>query len=111
MNAHKECSYYFGDTTMRPPPNKKTRLILTPCPLFFLFGVAAGPTNGQFENRIRLALEVVRAARREVNPDFVLVFRLSMLDLVDGGSDWAEVVELAKALEENGVDIINTGIG
>ena len=53
----------------------------------------------------------MRAARAEVDPEFVLIFRLSMLDLVDGGSDWAEVVALAKELEASGVDIINTGLG
>ena len=67
--------------------------------------------GGSYENRIRFALDIVRRTRAAVGPDFILIFRLSMLDLVEGGSTWAEVVTLAKALEEAGVSIINTGIG
>ncbi|MDO8705909.1 MAG: FAD-dependent oxidoreductase [Sulfuricaulis sp.] len=67
--------------------------------------------GGAFENRIRFPLEVVRAVRARVGPNFIIVFRLSMLDLVDGGSTWDEVVALAKGLEQAGVSIINTGIG
>jgi len=67
--------------------------------------------GGPFENRIRFAVEVVRATRAEVGPDFIIIFRLSMLDLVEGGSTWEEVVELAKAIEAAGATIINTGIG
>ncbi len=67
--------------------------------------------GGVFENRIRLALEVVRATRERVGTDFIIIFRLSMLDLVEGGSTWEEVVALAQALEKAGVTIINTGIG
>lgn len=67
--------------------------------------------GGEFENRIRLALEIVRAIRNKAGPDFIIIFRLSMLDLVDGGSTWDEVVALAKQLEAAGVNIINTGIG
>lgn len=67
--------------------------------------------GGSYENRIRLALEIVRATRKAVGPDFIIIFRLSMLDLVPGGSTWEEVVFLAKELEKAGVTIINTGIG
>lgn len=67
--------------------------------------------GGVFENRIRLALEIVKAVRNKTGSDFIIIFRLSMLDLVDGGSSWEEVVALAKQLEAAGVSIINTGIG
>ncbi len=67
--------------------------------------------GGAFENRIRLALEVVRATRERVGANFIIIFRLSMLDLVEGGSTWEEVVALAQALEQAGVTLINTGIG
>ncbi len=67
--------------------------------------------GGLFENRIRMALKIVRQTRAVVGPDFILIFRLSMLDLLEKGSTWEEVVILAKALEEAGVSIINTGIG
>ncbi|PID38401.1 MAG: NADPH-dependent 2,4-dienoyl-CoA reductase [Deltaproteobacteria bacterium] len=67
--------------------------------------------GGSYENRIRLPLEVLRASRRAVGPDFIIIFRLSMLDLVDEGSSWEEVVQLGRRLEEAGASIINTGIG
>ncbi|MCD6733976.1 MAG: NADPH-dependent 2,4-dienoyl-CoA reductase [Burkholderiaceae bacterium] len=67
--------------------------------------------GGAFENRIRFALEVVRAVRERVGREFIVIFRVSMLDLVDDGSTWDEVVALAQALEKAGVDIINSGIG
>ena len=67
--------------------------------------------GGSFENRIRFGLEVVRAVRERVGREFIVIFRVSMLDLVDDGSTWDEVVAFAKALEKAGVDIINTGIG
>jgi 2,4-dienoyl-CoA reductase (NADPH2) len=67
--------------------------------------------GGSYENRIRLALEIVRATRKAVGSNFIIIFRLSMLDLVPGGSNWEEVVYLAKELEKAGVTIINTGIG
>lgn len=67
--------------------------------------------GGSYENRIRFALEIVRRTRAAVGPNFILIFRLSMLDLVQGGSTWPEVVQLAKELEKAGVTIINTGIG
>lgn len=67
--------------------------------------------GGSFENRIRFAVETVRATRARVGPNFIIIFRLSMLDLVEGGSSWDEVVALAKAIEAAGATIINTGIG
>lgn len=67
--------------------------------------------GGSYENRMRLALEIVTASRQKVGTDFIIIFRLSMLDLVEQGSNWDEVVELAKALEKAGVTILNTGIG
>jgi 2,4-dienoyl-CoA reductase (NADPH2) len=67
--------------------------------------------GGAFPNRIRFPVEIVRRTRAEVGPGFILIFRLSMLDLVEGGSTWDEVVALAKAVEAAGATIINTGIG
>ena len=67
--------------------------------------------GGSFENRMRFPMEIVRRIREAVGRDFIIVYRLSMLDLVDGGSDWSEVVALAKAVECAGATLINTGIG
>ncbi|AWL11800.1 2,4-dienoyl-CoA reductase (NADPH) [Saliniradius amylolyticus] len=67
--------------------------------------------GGSFENRARFALEVLKAVREKVGEDFIIIFRLSMLDLVENGSEWEEVVKLGKLLEQNGVTLINTGIG
>ena len=67
--------------------------------------------GGAYENRIRFALEVVRRIRARVGEEFIVIFRLSMLDLVENGSTWDEVVYLAKELEKAGASIINTGIG
>jgi 2,4-dienoyl-CoA reductase (NADPH2) len=67
--------------------------------------------GGSAENRFRFALEIVRRTRAAVGEHFIIIYRLSMIDLVDGGSDWDEVVELAKAVEAAGTTIINTGIG
>ena len=67
--------------------------------------------GGSFENRIRLPLEIVRRTRERVGPNFIIIFRLSMIDLVEDGSKWDEVVKLAKAVEAAGTTIINTGIG
>jgi 2,4-dienoyl-CoA reductase (NADPH2) len=67
--------------------------------------------GGTYANRIRFPLEIVRRTRAAVGRDFILVFRLSMLDLVEGGSSWDEIVELARGLEAAGVTLINTGIG
>jgi 2,4-dienoyl-CoA reductase (NADPH2) len=67
--------------------------------------------GGSFQNRIRFPIEVVRACREAVGDDFIIIYRLSMLDLVDDGSTWEEVVELGKKIEDAGASIINTGIG
>ena len=67
--------------------------------------------GGSYENRMRLPLEVVARVREAVGPDFILIYRLSMLDLVPDGSTWDEVVTLAKRVEAAGATIINTGIG
>ena len=67
--------------------------------------------GGSYENRIRFPLEIVKEVKSKVSPQFIIIFRLSMLDLVEDGSSWEEVVQLGKALEEAGVTIINTGIG
>ena len=67
--------------------------------------------GGAFANRIRFAVDTVRTTREKVGPDFIIIFRLSMLDLVEGGSTWDEVVQLAKAIEAAGATLINTGIG
>lgn len=67
--------------------------------------------GGSYENRIRLALEIVKRTRAEVGEHFIIIYRLSMLDLVEGGSTLAEVIQLAKAIEQAGATIINTGIG
>ncbi len=67
--------------------------------------------GGSYENRMRLPVEIVRRVREAVGPNFIIIYRLSMLDLVEGGSDWAEIVQLAKAVEAAGATIINTGIG
>lgn len=67
--------------------------------------------GGSFENRIRIAEDIVKAVRKKVGKNFIIIFRLSMLDLVDEGSSWEEVIELGQRLEKLGVDIINTGIG
>ena len=67
--------------------------------------------GGSYENRMRLAVEIVRRVREAVGPNFIIIFRLSMLDLVEGGSNWEEIVQLAKAIEQAGATLINTGIG
>lgn len=67
--------------------------------------------GGSYENRIRFPLEIVKAIRAKVGKEFIIIYRLSMLDLVEEGSTWEEVVLLAKALEAEGVNILNTGIG
>src|SRR5690349_17727767 len=67
--------------------------------------------GGSYENRMRLPVEIVRRVREAVGPNFIIIFRLSMLDLVEGGSTWEEIVQLAKAIEQAGATIINTGIG
>ncbi|MGM0773172.1 FAD-dependent oxidoreductase [Marinobacter sp.] len=67
--------------------------------------------GGSYENRIRLPIEIVRRVRERVGSDFILIYRLSMLDLIEDGSTWEEVVQLAKEIEKAGATIINTGIG
>ena len=85
---------------------------------YFLNQFIAARTNqreddwgGSYENRIRLPIEVVRRVREAVGEHFIIIFRLSMLDLVDGGSTAEEVIQLGKAVEKAGATIINTGIG
>ena len=65
--------------------------------------------GGSFDNRTRLARTIVEQVRAATRPDFIIMFRLSMLDLVEGGSDWSEVVALAQAIDEAGASMINTG--
>jgi len=67
--------------------------------------------GGSYENRMRLPVEVTRRVRAAVGHDFIVIFRLSMIDLVPDGSSWDEVVTLAKAIEGAGASILNTGIG
>ncbi len=67
--------------------------------------------GGPYENRMRLPVEVVKRVRAAVGKDFIVIYRLSMIDLIPNGSTWDEVVLLAKAIEEAGATIINTGIG
>ncbi|MFZ6644999.1 FAD-dependent oxidoreductase [Undibacterium sp. TJN25] len=67
--------------------------------------------GGSYENRMRFPVEIVRRTREKVGPNFIIIYRLSMLDLVEGGSTLEEVIQLAKAIEAAGATIINTGIG
>ena len=67
--------------------------------------------GGSYENRMRLPVEVVRRVRAVTGPEFIIIYRLSMIDLVPEGSTFDEVVQLARAVEEAGATIINTGIG
>ncbi|MEY4476480.1 MAG: hypothetical protein RL248_2247 [Pseudomonadota bacterium] len=67
--------------------------------------------GGDFTRRMRFAVEIVRAVRQATGSDFILIYRLSMLDLVEAGSSWEEVVQLAQAIEQAGATLINTGIG
>ena len=67
--------------------------------------------GGSYENRMRFPVEIVKRVREAVGPNFIIIYRLSMLDLVEGGSTWPEVVQLAKAIENAGATMINTGIG
>jgi len=85
---------------------------------YFLNQFLAARTNkrdddwgGSYENRMRLPVEVVRRVREAVGEHFIIIYRLSMLDLVDGGSSYDEIVTLGKAVEKAGATIINTGIG
>ena len=67
--------------------------------------------GGSYENRMRMPVEVVRRTRDAVGLNFIIIYRLSMIDLVPNGSTWKEVVQLAKAVEAAGATLINTGIG
>ena len=67
--------------------------------------------GGNYSNRMRLPVEIVARTRAAVGPDFIIIYRLSMIDLIPDGSSWEEVVLLAKAVEAAGATLINTGIG
>lgn len=67
--------------------------------------------GGSFENRMRLPVEIVSRIRQAVGSDFIIIYRLSMADFVENGSDWSEIVALGKAVEQAGATLINTGIG
>ena len=67
--------------------------------------------GGSYKNRIQFPIEIVKKTREAVGENFIIIYRLSMLDLVDDGSTWEEVVHLAKEIEKAGATIINTGIG
>jgi 2,4-dienoyl-CoA reductase (NADPH2) len=67
--------------------------------------------GGDWQKRMRLPVEIVARTRAAVGPNFIIIYRLSMLDLVEGGGSWDEVIELAQAVEQAGATIINTGIG
>lgn len=68
-------------------------------------------SGGNYENRIKFPIEIIKRIRKTVGTNFIIIYRLSMLDLVEGGSSWSEVVMLAKEIEKAGATIINTGIG
>ena len=67
--------------------------------------------GGDARQRMRFAIDIVRRVREACGPDFIIVYRLSLLDLVEGGSDWNEIVMQAKAVEAAGATILNSGIG
>ncbi len=67
--------------------------------------------GGSYANRMRLPVEVVKRVRAAVGPDFIVIFRISLIDLIPDGSTWDEVVMLAKAIEAAGASLLNTGIG
>lgn len=67
--------------------------------------------GGSYEGRMRLPVEVVRRVRAAVGPDFILIYRISLIDLIPDGSSWEEVVQLARAIEAAGATMLNTGIG
>jgi len=67
--------------------------------------------GGSVENRMRFAIETVKRTREAVGEKFIIVYRMSLMDLVEGGQSWEEIEMLAKAIEEAGANIINTGIG
>jgi 2,4-dienoyl-CoA reductase (NADPH2) len=85
---------------------------------YFINQFLARPTNlrqdewgGDYSQRMRLPIEIVQRTREAVGPDFVLIYRLSMIDLVPDGSTWDEIVRLGKAIAHSGASLINTGIG
>jgi len=85
---------------------------------YLINGFIAARTNqrddewgGSYANRIRFPIEIVKRVRERVGPNFIIIYRLSMLDLVEGGSTFEEVVQLAQAIEAAGATILNTGIG
>lgn len=67
--------------------------------------------GGSYENRIKFPIEIVKKVRAAVGEKFIIIYRLSMIDLIEDGSSWEEVVHLAKEIEKAGANIINTGIG
>jgi len=67
--------------------------------------------GGSYENRIQFPIRIVQGIRESIGQDFIIIYRLSLLDLVEDGSTWAEVVQLAKEIEKAGATIINSGIG
>ncbi len=67
--------------------------------------------GGSFENRIRFPLDIVRAVRKEVGPDFMIIYRISSIDLMDGGMTAKEIATFAREIEQAGADMINTGVG
>ena len=67
--------------------------------------------GGDYANRMRLAVEIVHRVREAVGPDFILIYRISLIDLIPSGSSWPEVVQLAKAVTAAGATLLNTGIG
>lgn len=67
--------------------------------------------GGDFNKRIQFPIEIVKGIREAVGPNFIIIYRLSMIDLIDKGSDWNEVIQLGTAIEKAGATLINTGIG
>jgi 2,4-dienoyl-CoA reductase (NADPH2) len=67
--------------------------------------------GGEYANRMRLAVEIVRRVREAVGPDFILIYRISLIDLIPDGSSWPEVLELAQAVTAAGATLLNSGIG
>ena len=67
--------------------------------------------GGDYANRMRLPVETVRRVRAATGPDFIVIYRISLIDLIPDGSTWPEVIQLAKAIQRAGASILNTGIG
>ncbi|MDR2853201.1 MAG: NADPH-dependent 2,4-dienoyl-CoA reductase [Burkholderiaceae bacterium] len=67
--------------------------------------------GGSVENRMRLPVQIVKRVRQEVGADFIVMYRLSLIDMVENGNTWDEIVQIAQALETAGITILNTGIG